>query len=200
VPCIATTIGVPPLDLSVTDNTISNTCNRALDYVYGLDGTVNYIFSTIVTVSDWRNSLAPSFNTGKEAKLSVGMTSLDPAADVAAAAAVASWAVLGTQYHSKVLDLGAAPIWGTYIMLRYECASTPCKQTTIYEVVGLKTPVETGITASSEHTASMSAILPENFNINCSSTYRITTGCSVFSSVLSSNPTLWFDFTSTFGS
>ena len=63
---------------------------------------VNWQTNTVVVVSDWRNSLDPKFNDGREAEL---LLSIGKLSDVA----YLTWTSLGTQYHSQIVDLRTFP-------------------------------------------------------------------------------------------
>ena len=108
----------------------TNTCTRSEDYVYAAMPTEDAI-SLMIVVSDWRNAWLGARTSGQ---LDVGMTSANPASDPSKAASEARWISLGTKTHSQKLDLNANPIWGKYLMFKFECSSASCYQTTIYYV------------------------------------------------------------------
>ena len=86
--------------MSVGKFAIAEKCSRKEDWIYAqLDDDVGAI-STVIIVSDWRNSLGNLDTTGQpRASLSVGFAEYDPG-NYLASTPQARWKNLGTDYHS----------------------------------------------------------------------------------------------------
>ena len=126
-PCIKTTDGVE--NTVWTGATISESCTRSQDNVY-TDHALGLVAATsLVIVSDWRNSRNNISN--KAASLSIGFTELNPATNFSRAAELAMWVDLGVSYHTQVVDLDSRPVWGAYLIIRFTCSTSDCEQTTI---------------------------------------------------------------------
>ena len=111
-------------------------CTRSDDWIYArLDGDEGVI-STVVVVSDWRNSLGSLDTTGQpKAKLFLGFAEQDPSSQLSQSIPTAMWKELGYDYHSQVVDLTPSEVmWGNYVVLRVNCPSSNCVQTRIYSV------------------------------------------------------------------
>ena len=132
---------------------------------------------SLVVVSDWRNSL--STNLSNHASLAFGFTDFDPALDLVTAAATATWFDLGSKYHSQVIDLRTKPCFGAFIIARFTCSDTDCKQTTLHYVytsdeILLKS---SKFESTEAHPNAAKNILLGEFNINCATPYKLATSC-----------------------
>lgn len=100
-------------------------CSDSIEYAFK---SINYVdISTLLIVSDWRNSLTT-------ASIAVAFTDTDPAELSLRQLYLLPWELDSTDM-TKIYDFSAAKHKANYLVLRYECSAVPCKQARIHQIV-----------------------------------------------------------------